>query len=401
MPDDMTALEYVLLGRSPYVGYFSSPTRHDRAMVADVLERLDLTPLRRPPSRHAERRRAPAPGDRPGAGPGGADPAARRADERARHRPPAAGARARRPAAPRPRTDGRVGDARPHAGRPVQRPAGAAPRGPVRRHRRRRRDVLRAETLAEFYGVRVTVHHEPDGTVVVIPRRDRRRHLRAGHFRLPTQSARLEHEDRDHPLGLRLVVGVVRPGGDGALPPLGPLVAGDLAGDHVLVDRPVTQFDVRVGDEVVVPDRVLRRPAERRDDGVATIVLDAHQRRLAQLAGLGAAARQQDRPACPSASSPRCRRTTRTARPASRAQSVGLGSYSPSSGMDATVPSSSGRFEPGVASEDAVGLRRPPGLAEVGVDRARVVERRLDDAPRPFDDVLRGRTGAANPRWRP
>ncbi len=32
--------------------------------------------------------------------------------------------------------------------------------------------VLRAETLAEFYGVRVTVHREPDGTVVVIPRRD-------------------------------------------------------------------------------------------------------------------------------------------------------------------------------------------------------------------------------------
>ncbi len=33
-------------------------------------------------------------------------------------------------------------------------------------------DVLRAETLAEFYGVRVTVRHEADGTVVVIPRRD-------------------------------------------------------------------------------------------------------------------------------------------------------------------------------------------------------------------------------------
>ena len=30
-------------------------------------------------------------------------------------------------------------------------------------------EVLRAETLAEFYGVRVTVHHEPDGTVVVDP----------------------------------------------------------------------------------------------------------------------------------------------------------------------------------------------------------------------------------------
>jgi iron complex transport system ATP-binding protein len=33
------------------------------------------------------------------------------------------------------------------------------------------REVLRAETLSEFYGVAVRVHHEPDGTVVVIPRR--------------------------------------------------------------------------------------------------------------------------------------------------------------------------------------------------------------------------------------
>jgi iron complex transport system ATP-binding protein len=33
-------------------------------------------------------------------------------------------------------------------------------------------EVLRAETLAEFYGVRVSVHHEPDGTVIVVPRRE-------------------------------------------------------------------------------------------------------------------------------------------------------------------------------------------------------------------------------------
>jgi iron complex transport system ATP-binding protein len=33
-------------------------------------------------------------------------------------------------------------------------------------------EVLRPDTLAEFYGVRVTVHHEDDGTIVVIPRRD-------------------------------------------------------------------------------------------------------------------------------------------------------------------------------------------------------------------------------------
>ena len=32
-------------------------------------------------------------------------------------------------------------------------------------------DVLRPETLSEFYGVSVSVHHEDDGTVVVVPRR--------------------------------------------------------------------------------------------------------------------------------------------------------------------------------------------------------------------------------------
>jgi len=33
------------------------------------------------------------------------------------------------------------------------------------------RTVLRSETLAEFYGVAARVHHETDGTVVVIPQR--------------------------------------------------------------------------------------------------------------------------------------------------------------------------------------------------------------------------------------
>jgi iron complex transport system ATP-binding protein len=31
--------------------------------------------------------------------------------------------------------------------------------------------VLRPETLSEFYGVSVSVHHDDDGTVVVVPRR--------------------------------------------------------------------------------------------------------------------------------------------------------------------------------------------------------------------------------------
>ena len=42
MPDDMTGFEYVLLGRSPYVGYFGTESRHDKAMAADVLQRLEL-----------------------------------------------------------------------------------------------------------------------------------------------------------------------------------------------------------------------------------------------------------------------------------------------------------------------------------------------------------------------
>ena len=33
-------------------------------------------------------------------------------------------------------------------------------------------EVLRPETLAEFYGVSVRVHREPDGTVIVVPSRN-------------------------------------------------------------------------------------------------------------------------------------------------------------------------------------------------------------------------------------
>ncbi len=42
IPDDMTAAEYVLLGRTPYIGYFGSEGRRDREIVSDVLARLDL-----------------------------------------------------------------------------------------------------------------------------------------------------------------------------------------------------------------------------------------------------------------------------------------------------------------------------------------------------------------------
>jgi iron complex transport system ATP-binding protein len=42
LPPDMTVEEYVLLGRTPHLGYLSSPGRHDRARVRATLDRLDV-----------------------------------------------------------------------------------------------------------------------------------------------------------------------------------------------------------------------------------------------------------------------------------------------------------------------------------------------------------------------
>lgn len=45
MPVDMTGFDYVLLGRSPFVSYLGTESRHDRRIVGDVLERLALVEL--------------------------------------------------------------------------------------------------------------------------------------------------------------------------------------------------------------------------------------------------------------------------------------------------------------------------------------------------------------------
>jgi iron complex transport system ATP-binding protein len=42
IPYDMNVHDYVLLGRNPYVGHFSSETKQDREVIHGVLERLDL-----------------------------------------------------------------------------------------------------------------------------------------------------------------------------------------------------------------------------------------------------------------------------------------------------------------------------------------------------------------------
>ena len=42
LPPDMTVEEYVLLGRTPHLGYLSAPSRGDRQKAAEASERLDV-----------------------------------------------------------------------------------------------------------------------------------------------------------------------------------------------------------------------------------------------------------------------------------------------------------------------------------------------------------------------
>jgi iron complex transport system ATP-binding protein len=42
IPDDMCVFDYVLLGRTPYIGYFGIESAADRAVVVDVIDRLRL-----------------------------------------------------------------------------------------------------------------------------------------------------------------------------------------------------------------------------------------------------------------------------------------------------------------------------------------------------------------------
>lgn len=171
LPDDMTGFEYVLLGRSPYVGYFGSETRHDRAMVDSVLDRLDLGDFadrRLGELSGGERQRLVI-----------ARALAQEAPILLLDEPTSAldighQQQALELVARLRREHGLTVISAMHdltlAGQYADRLAllyegQCVARGPAAQ-------VLRAETLAEFYGVRVTVHHEPDGTVVVIPRRD-------------------------------------------------------------------------------------------------------------------------------------------------------------------------------------------------------------------------------------
>src|SRR5690606_24046909 len=106
--------------------------------------------------------------------------------------------------------------------------------------------------------------------------------------------ARGRDDARALPVGVGLVVLVVRPPLDRAGPPDGPLLTLPLAGPEVLLHRPVLQLRLGMGQQVVVPLRWLRRAARGGHHGVLAVVLDPLQRSLAQLARLGADRGQDD-----------------------------------------------------------------------------------------------------------
>jgi iron complex transport system ATP-binding protein len=173
IPTDMSVYEYVLLGRNPYINYFSSETSHDRDVIDRVLDRLDLVQfsarklgtlsggeVQRLVIARALAQEAPVLLlDEPTSALdiGHQQQALELVDGLRReqgltiisamHDLTLAGLYADRLVLM-------------HEGHRVA--EGTA------------KQVLKSETLAEFYGVSARVHHEEDGTVVVIPQRSSR-----------------------------------------------------------------------------------------------------------------------------------------------------------------------------------------------------------------------------------
>ncbi len=172
LPADMTGFEYTLLGRNPYIGWFAQESRGDRELVAGVLHRLELDELAPRPlgtMSGGERQRLviaralaqEAPIlllDEPTSALDiGHQQQALELVDRLRHEHGLTVVSAMHDLTLAGLYSDRL--ALLHRGSVVTTGDAA--------------HVLRPETLSEFYGVSVAVHHEPDGTVVVIPKRTR------------------------------------------------------------------------------------------------------------------------------------------------------------------------------------------------------------------------------------
>ena len=74
-PPELTVAEYVLLGRTPHIGYLATESALGSSGRRARDRAAGAAPVRRAPARLTERRRAAAGRTRPGACPGGTDPA--------------------------------------------------------------------------------------------------------------------------------------------------------------------------------------------------------------------------------------------------------------------------------------------------------------------------------------
>lgn len=170
IPEDMSVYEYVLLGRNPYIAHFGNESAHDHDVIERVLNRLDLVKFARRSLgtlSGGERQRLVI-----------ARALAQEAPVLLLDEPTSALDIGHQQHALE-----LVDGLRREQGLTVISAmhdltlAGLYADRLVLMHQGFRvavgtaEQVLRAETLAEFYGVSARVHHEPDGTVVVIPQR--------------------------------------------------------------------------------------------------------------------------------------------------------------------------------------------------------------------------------------
>lgn len=170
MPENMSVYEYVLLGRNPYIKHFASESTHDKQVIDKVLMRLDLAQFAKRmvgTLSGGERQRIVI-----------ARALAQEAPVLLLDEPTAALDIGHQQQALE-----LVDDLRREQGLTVVSAmhdltlAGLYADRLVLMHQGScvasgdAQTVLRSETLAEFYGVSARVHHEADGTVVVIPQR--------------------------------------------------------------------------------------------------------------------------------------------------------------------------------------------------------------------------------------